>query len=78
MAEWQTEMASNLSELDKPKETLEWVVRNAMQSGILPEQLDPYSGAPVSVAPLTWSHATYVLTVNKYAAKYKDLKAIGK
>jgi len=78
MAEWQTEMASNLSELDKPKETLEWVVRNAMQSGILPEQLDPYSGAPVSVAPLTWSHATYVLTVNKYAAKYKELKAMGK
>ncbi len=30
------------------------------------EQLDPFSGAPLSVAPLTWSHSTFVLAVTRY------------
>jgi hypothetical protein len=45
-----------------------------MESGVLPEQLDPFSGEPVSVAPLTWSHATFVLTVEKYMAKFTELR----
>jgi hypothetical protein len=28
---------------------------------VLAEQVDPYTGAPLSVAPLTWSHAAFVL-----------------
>jgi hypothetical protein len=30
------------------------------------EQLHPYTGAPLSVAPLTWSHAAYVRAVREY------------
>ncbi|RAV04174.1 glycoside hydrolase family 15 protein [Paenibacillus sp. YN15] len=75
-AEWEIEMAKSLSDLETPRRTLEWVVSHAMESGILPEQLDPFDGSPVSVAPLTWSHATFILTVVKYSTKYRQLSAI--
>jgi len=73
IAEWEIACAKTLADLESPRRTLEWVVSHAMESGILPEQLDPFNGSPVSVAPLTWSHATYVLTVVKYAEKYQAL-----
>jgi GH15 family glucan-1,4-alpha-glucosidase len=73
IAEWEIECAKALADLESPRKTLEWVVKHAMESGILPEQLDPFTGEPVSVAPLTWSHATYVLTVVKYLNKYNKL-----
>ena len=31
------------------------------------EQLHPYTGEPLSVSPLTWSHAAYVRAVRDYA-----------
>ncbi|PZE20872.1 glycoside hydrolase family 15 protein [Paenibacillus xerothermodurans] len=73
IAEWEIEYAKTMEDLEKPRQTLQWVVQHAMESGILPEQLDPFDGGPVSVAPLTWSHATYVLAVVKYMRKYKKL-----
>lgn len=39
------------------------------------EQFDPYSGAPISVSPLTWSHATYVSTCIQYLRKLDSLRA---
>ncbi|EGL19527.1 MULTISPECIES: glycoside hydrolase family 15 protein [unclassified Paenibacillus] len=73
IAEWEIECAKTLADLETPRQTLEWVVNHQMESGILPEQLDPYNGDPVSVAPLTWSHATFVLAVVKYLSKYEQL-----
>jgi GH15 family glucan-1,4-alpha-glucosidase len=35
----------------------------------LAEQVHPYTHAPLSVSPLTWSHATVVMTVREYLAK---------
>ena len=40
---------------------------------VLPEQIDPYTGKPVSVSPLTWSHATVVMTVMEYLLKHAEL-----
>ena len=37
-----------------------WARAKATPSMILPEQMDPYDGQPLSVAPLTWSHAQVV------------------
>lgn len=54
---------------------LDWVASRALKSGVLAEQLDPYTGDPVSVSPLTWSHATYVTTVMEYLNKLKRLGA---
>ncbi|MDF2661136.1 MAG: glycoside hydrolase family 15 protein, partial [Paenibacillus sp.] len=47
------------------------------ETGVLPEQLDPFDGSPLSVAPLTWSHATFVLAVVKYTNKVKELAERG-
>ena len=33
------------------------------------EQVNPYTNAPLSVSPLTWSHATLVTTVREYVAR---------
>ena len=41
---------------------------------MLSEQVDPNSGAPLSVAPLTWSHAEYVVTVDDYVKKLDLLR----
>ncbi|MEI7028123.1 glycoside hydrolase family 15 protein [Paenibacillus sp. y28] len=72
-AEHEIETAQTIEELQGPKQTLEWVIAHAMESGILSEQVDPMDGSPLSVAPLTWSHATFVLTVVKYMNKYHKL-----
>ena len=48
---------------------LMWPVKWALPSGILSEQLNPYNGQQISAAPLTWSHAEYVITVIKYLEK---------
>jgi GH15 family glucan-1,4-alpha-glucosidase len=52
---------------------IEWTRTHALPSGVLAEQIDPLSGAPLSVSPLTWSHAEYVSTVRWYVAKYEAL-----
>ena len=74
MADWEIVRAKELSELKEARERLLWVVKHALPSGVLSEQLDPFSGSPVSVAPLTWSHATYVATVLRYLEKEKELR----
>jgi glucoamylase len=52
---------------------LEWVADHALPSGVLAEQVHPYSNAPLSVSPLTWSHATFVACVLEYLEKNKQL-----
>ncbi|HBD06999.1 MAG TPA: glycoside hydrolase family 15, partial [Syntrophobacteraceae bacterium] len=42
-----------------------WVTEKALPSGVLAEQLNPITGEPLSVSPLTWSHATYITTVHR-------------
>ena len=42
---------------------------HALESGVLAEQVNPYTNAPISVSPLTWSHATVVSTAIKYLEK---------
>ncbi|WP_139489908.1 glycoside hydrolase family 15 protein [Brevibacillus dissolubilis] len=74
VAEWEIAKAKALADLEEPLEKLRWVEQHTMESGLLSEQLDPFTGAPLSVAPLTWSHSTVVLTVLKYLEKYRELK----
>jgi GH15 family glucan-1,4-alpha-glucosidase len=49
------------------------VSRRTLEGGNLPEQLNPLDGSPLSVAPLTWSHATYVSVVCKYLRRRGQL-----
>lgn len=73
MAKWKIARAKTIEELAKAKVHLEWAQRHSLSSGILPEQVNPYTGKPLSVAPLTWSHSTYVDVVKDYIEKYKAL-----
>jgi len=52
---------------------LQWVNQHSSPTGIIPEQLNPYTGEPLSVAPLTWSHAVLVETVIDYLYKLEEL-----
>lgn len=73
-AQWLIAKAKSSSELSESLEILQWVTKHAKSSGVLPEQLDPTSGTPLSVCPLTWSHATFVLAVTEYLEKKGLLK----
>ena len=73
LAEWRIAKAKTLSELAPALDILEWVRKHTLESGVLAEQIHPYSGDPISVSPLTWSHATVVMTVREYLAKLDKL-----
>ncbi len=74
---WQAQFiiarAQTLSELTPALDILQWVADRALPSGVLPEQLDPYTGQPLSVAPLTWSHAEFVATTQRYLDRLEEL-----
>ena len=65
--------ARRRSDLAAARETLGWVESKKLPSGVLAEQLHPFSGAPLSVSPLTWSHAAFVTCVEEYVARYRNL-----
>jgi glucoamylase len=73
LADYRVAAARTLEELERAVEILEWVVARALASGVLAEQVDPLTGAPVSVSPLTWSHSTVVSTVIGYLRKLEAL-----
>ncbi|MEW6683718.1 MAG: glycoside hydrolase family 15 protein [Nitrospirota bacterium] len=75
LALWFIETAKTRDDLRRPKDILEWVANHALPSGVLAEQLHPYSGEPVSISPLTWSHAAYVETALIYASRYRSFEA---
>jgi GH15 family glucan-1,4-alpha-glucosidase len=65
--------ATNLEQLAEAIPYLEWVRRRALASGVLAEQFHPYTGTPVSVSPLTWSHATVMTVIMQYLLKHAEL-----
>jgi oligosaccharide amylase len=73
LADYRIAAARSLEDLERAVEILEWVVERALPSGVLAEQVDPLTGAPVSVSPLTWSHSTVVATVIAYLRKLEAL-----
>jgi oligosaccharide amylase len=75
LADYRIATAKKLEDLEKAVEILEWTKDRALPSGVLAEQVDPITGAPVSVSPLTWSHATVVSTVMAYLKKLESLVA---
>jgi len=72
-AQWKIAQATKASELEPARAALEWVVKYATNTGLLAEQLHPLTGEPLSVAPLGWSHATFVETVLQFVEKEQSL-----
>ena len=71
LAQWFIAAATNREDLKKALPLFNWCVGHALPSGVLPEQIHPYSGVPLSVSPLTWSHGTFVIAVQEYLRRWR-------
>ena len=66
--------ATRPADLAEANEVLEWVARHTLPSGVLAEQVHPFTNAPLSVSPLTWSHAAVVTAVQEYLEKLESVE----
>lgn len=74
LAEHGIAQATSPDELKVVLPMLEWTASHALESGLLAEQIHPHTGEPVSVSPLTWSHAGFVTAVLLYMQKLEELQ----
>jgi GH15 family glucan-1,4-alpha-glucosidase len=74
LTQWKIARAQTLAELEQARSGLDWALRAASPSGLLPEQLHPITGEHLSVSPLAWSHAAFVDTVLDYIERERALK----
>ncbi|MGH7215481.1 MAG: 4Fe-4S dicluster domain-containing protein, partial [Tepidisphaeraceae bacterium] len=74
LADYFITRAKTLAELKTALPIFEWTAAHALESGVLAEQVNPYTNEPMSVSPLTWSHATVVGTAIKYLEKLEQLQ----
>jgi glucoamylase len=58
---WLALYYEQLGDLAKAEQLITWALNHATELGLLPEQVDKQTGAPVSAIPLAWSHAFFVL-----------------
>ena len=75
IAQYHIARAQSVDDLKPALQILIWAQRCALPSGVLAEQVHPYSCAPLSVSPLTWSHAAVVIAIHEYIDKYHELQA---
>ena len=75
LAEWHIAKAKTVDDLTQALPIFDWVANHALESGVLAEQVDPNTNAPLSVSPLTWSHATVVSTLTAYMTKLAQMQA---
>lgn len=75
LAQWHIAKAKTVEELSQAMPILDWVAHHALPSGVLAEQVHPQTNSPISVSPLTWSHATVVSTLMDYLKKYRTMTA---
>ncbi|MDE3089539.1 MAG: glycoside hydrolase family 15 protein [Chloroflexota bacterium] len=73
LAAWHIAKARSADDLKPALDIFNWVAQHALASGVLAEQVNPYTDAPMSVSPLTWSHAALVTTVLEYLDKLSEL-----
>jgi glucoamylase len=66
LAEHVIAKATTVEGLQRALDLVRWARARATPALILPEQVDPHSGEPLSVAPLTWSHAQVISIVHGY------------
>ncbi len=76
LARWYIAISSSVEELNKGLMLLKWTAKHALPSGELAEQISPFTGEAISVAPLVWSHAEFVIAVCEYIEKQKELSSM--
>lgn len=73
LAQYYIARAKKEEDFEPAHKILSWVVKHSAHSGVLSEQLHPYTGEQLSATPLTWSHSEYVLTVLLYLERLEQL-----
>jgi GH15 family glucan-1,4-alpha-glucosidase len=71
LAQYRIAHSQTLDELALALPLLDWACDRALSSGVMAEQIHPFTNEPLSVSPLTWSHAEFVMTVRWYLGKYR-------
>lgn len=75
VAEYEIARAKNIRDLELPEKRLRWVLERANPAGLFAEQYNPDTNSALSVTPLVWSHAQYVLAFLAYTEKMRALGA---
>ncbi|MBI4687950.1 MAG: glycoside hydrolase family 15 protein [Nitrospirae bacterium] len=73
LAQWYIAKAKNMKELEEAIPILQWAASRVLPSGVLAEQVHPFTNQPLSVSPLTWSHAAFVATALEYMNKLEKI-----
>jgi GH15 family glucan-1,4-alpha-glucosidase len=73
LAQYYVALAKKESDFAPAHEWIAWATKHASSAGLFSEQLDPYSGEPLSATPLTWSHSEYIMTITKYLDRLEEL-----
>jgi GH15 family glucan-1,4-alpha-glucosidase len=60
---WRAQYGIEIGDKRIVEDSLRWVNRHIGTSLMLSEQLNPHTGARISVSPLVWSHAEYMATL---------------
>ena len=61
---WLALAAAQVDEVELAKKCWQWSLAHVSHEGLFAEQIDPESGQPAWVMPLTWSHAMFALAVH--------------
>jgi GH15 family glucan-1,4-alpha-glucosidase len=77
LAEHAIARATSVAELQSALDLVRWARSKARPSLVLPEQVHPHSGAALSVAPFTWSHAQVISVVRGYLDALRFLRRDG-
>ena len=72
---WASEYFMLRGDLDSALKMINWVVDHKQNSGILAEQINPYDGSALSVSPLVWSHAQFIITILDYEKALMDSRS---
>ena len=59
---WLAQLDLRLGNKERAQTTINWVAEQMLATGVLPEQFNPFTLKFVSVAPLTWSQAEFMVT----------------
>ncbi len=73
VAKYHIRKAKTIDELKAADVYIRWACKHADSTGVMAEQINPYSGSHLSVSPLTWSHAEFIDVITLYSNKYKEL-----
>ena len=73
LARWHIARAKSMLHLKGGMDLLSWATRYSLPSGVMPEQVHPFTGVPVSVSPLVWSHAEFIISVCEFLDKHREI-----